>query len=87
MSFLAGLLANIISLVIILFFARAVISWAMLFGVRNEMILRFNVALGSLTEPIIAPVRRFVPPLGGMDLSYMVAVLVLVIIRRVLLSV
>ena len=86
MSFLAGLLANIITLVIILLFARAVVSWLFVFGVRNELLLRVNSALASLTEPIMAPVRRYIPPLGGFDLSYMVAVLVLVVIRRVLLS-
>jgi YggT family protein len=87
MSFLAGLLANVISLLIILFFARAVMSWLMVFGVRNDLVMRINLALANITDPIIAPVRRFIPPLGGMDLSYMVAVLVLVVIRRVLLSV
>ena len=86
MSFLAGLLANIITLVIILLFCRAVVSWLFVFGVRNELLLRVNSALASLTEPIMAPVRRYIPPLGGFDLSYMVAVLVLVVIRRVLLS-
>ena len=87
MSFLAGLLAHVISLLIILFFARAVMSWLMVFGIRNDLVMRINVALSNITEPIIAPVRRFIPPLGGMDLSYMVAVLVLVVIRRVLLEV
>ena len=86
MSFLAGLLANIITLVIILLFARAVVSLLFVFGVRNELLLRVNTALASLTEPIMAPVRRYIPPLRGFDLSYMVAVLVLVVIRRVLLS-
>ena len=86
MSFLAGLLANIITLVIILLFARAVVSWLFVFGVRNELLLRVNTALASLTEPIMAPVRRYIPPLGGFDISYMVAVLVLVVIRLVLLN-
>jgi YggT family protein len=86
MSFLAGLLGNIITLVIILLFARAVVSWLFVFGVRNELLLRVNHALASLTEPIMAPVRRHIPPLGGFDISYMVVVLVLVVIRRVLLN-
>jgi YggT family protein len=80
------LITNLITLLIILFFARAVMSWLLVFGVRNELVLRFNVALGNLTEPIIASVRRFIPPLGGIDLSYMIVVLVLVVIRRVLLN-
>ena len=86
MSFLASLLANIITVVIILLFVRAVVSWLFVFGVRNELLLRVNYALASLTEPIMAPVRRHIPPLGGLDISYMIAVLVLVVIRRVLLN-
>lgn len=34
-------------------------------------------SLNMLVEPVIAPFRRLIPPLGGMDLSPMVAILVL----------
>ena len=87
MSFLAGLLANVITLLIIIFFARAIASWLFVFGVRNEFVSKANEALSGITEPIIAPIRRYVPPMGGLDLSYMIVVLVLVVIRRVLSSI
>lgn len=84
MGIIAGLLSQILFLLIILFFARAIMSWLLVFGVRNQVVLRINVALASMTEPIIAPIRRYVPTLGGLDLSYMVAVLLLVFIRTIL---
>lgn len=59
----------------------------LVFGVRNMFVLRVNMALAQMTEPIIAPIRRYIPPMGGLDLSYMVAVLLLVLIRAILQSV
>jgi len=37
--------------------------------------------LHSITQPVLAPVRRFVPPMGGLDLSVMVAIIGLYAIR------
>lgn len=87
MSVITDLLARFLSLVIILFVARAIFSWMLVFGVRNMFVLRVNMALAQMTEPIIAPIRRYIPPMGGLDLSYMVAVLLLVLIRAILQSV
>ena len=87
MSTIAGYLADIVFLVILVFIVRAIFSWMLVFGVRNQFVLRANLTLASITEPIIAPIRRYIPPMGGLDLSYMVAVLLLVIIRQILLSV
>jgi YggT family protein len=39
-----------------------------------------------LTDWIVGPVRRFVPPLGAVDLSPLVAMMVLTILRQILLS-
>ena len=87
MSFIAGLLAQIVYLAIIVFFIRAIFSWMLVFGVRNKFVLQVNVALAQITDPIIAPIRRYIPPLGGLDLSYMVAIILLIVIRQILLSV
>ena len=84
MRAIAGLLTSVIDLLIIVFFIRAIFSWMLVFGVRNKIVLRANRALASITEPIIAPIRRYVPPIGGLDLSYMVVVLLLVFIRSIL---
>ena len=43
-------------------------------------------ALGMLVEPYLAIFRRFIPPLGGIDFSPVVAILALGIIERVLFS-
>lgn len=45
---------------------RAVLSW-----VRVPSLYQINVILYRLTEPVLRPVRRFVPParFGGLDIS------------------
>jgi len=87
LSTIAGYLADIVYWVILVFLVRAIFSWILIFGVRNQFVLRANLTLSSITDPIIAPLRRYIPPIGGLDLSYMVAVLLLVLIREILLSI
>jgi len=41
----------------------------------------------QLTEPILAPLRRVIPPLGGLDITPMVALLILQLVHRLILSV
>jgi YggT family protein len=53
---------------------RAVLSW---FPVQSGSPLgAVNHWLYVVTEPVLAPFRRVIPPLGIFDISYMVALLV-----------
>ncbi len=62
-------------------FARAIVSW---FPIdRNGPVVQ---ALDAITEPILDPLRRVIPPLGALDLSPMIAIIVLFTISRILLS-
>lgn len=63
-------------------FARVILSWFPA-GAGNP-IVRFVFAV---TEPILAPIRRFVPRLGMLDLSPMIALILIYIIQTVFLSV
>lgn len=40
-----------------------------------------------LTEPILAPVRNFLPPMGGFDFSPMIVIIAADVLRRVLINV
>jgi YggT family protein len=40
--------------------------------------------LWSLNEPILRPVRRFIPPMSGLDLSPLVVILLLQVLNRLL---
>lgn len=40
--------------------------------------------LGQLTEPFLAPIRRIIPPLGGLDLSVLVLIIAIQFVRLAL---
>lgn len=42
--------------------------------------------LDRLVQPLLAPIRRIVPPIGGLDLSPLVLLLVIYILRSVIFS-
>lgn len=42
--------------------------------------------IAQLTDPFIAPIRRFMPPAGGLDFSPMVLILVLIILQNIILG-
>lgn len=53
-------------------FVRAALSWITPYGQHPTLDL-----LASLTEPLLAPARRWVPPIGGFDLSPLAVMIVL----------
>lgn len=58
-------------------FARAILSWFPTRGPNNPIV----ALLYQVTEPILKPLRAVIPPIGGMDLTPLVALIVLLIIR------
>ena len=87
MQSLFWLINTIISLYIWALIISAVLSWLVAFGVVN-MQNRFVYMLGAffhrITEPALAPVRRVMPNLGGVDVSPLVVILLLIFARRLL---
>ncbi len=65
---------NIYSLILL---ARVLISW--IDPAVNQPISRFLV---QLTEPVLAPIRRILPPAGSLDLSPLVAFLIIAVLSR-----
>ncbi len=37
--------------------------------------------LGQLTEPLLTPIRRLIPPIGGFDLSLLVLIIILTVVQ------
>lgn len=59
------------SLVFYVLIIRAILSW--ISQGQNPM----ELVLHQLTEPFLAPIRRVIPPIGGLDLSVLVAIIAL----------
>jgi YggT family protein len=70
MNLLAILLIYVLYALIILILIRVVFSWISPYP--NNSVYRF---VFQLTEPILGPVRRRLPPISGMDLSPLVVTL------------
>jgi YggT family protein len=71
---------TVIDLYIFVIIAAVVVSWLIAFGVLNTYnpLARSLVqALDALTEPVFRRVRRIIPPLGGLDLSPLIVLLIL----------
>ena len=54
---------------------RAILSWF------NQGYNPFVMMLGQLTEPLLAPIRKVLPPMGGLDLSVLVMFILLNVIN------
>ena len=61
-------------------FARVILSWVAL-----PIPLGFQRWLFEITEPVLAPIRRALPPMG-LDLSPLIAIILIGIVQRVLLN-
>ena len=71
------IISGLISLYILFIVIRIIFSWAML-SYRNR-VMRFLI---DVTEPLLGPLRRIIPPLGWMDISPMVAILILYLFQQ-----
>jgi YggT family protein len=40
--------------------------------------------LADVTDPVIAPLRRVIPPVGMLDLSFIVAIILIQVLQRLL---
>src|SRR6201986_1798190 len=87
-SFLYFIVDSLLGLLILAIVISAILSWLVAFDVinlRNRFV--YNVArfLDAVTRPILWPVQRIIPPLGGVDISPIIVLLVLQGIRQYIL--
>lgn len=73
----AKALSFVVNAYTILLLVYAVISW-----VPDLRRGRWVYYLASVVEPVLVPIRRIVPPLGGLDLAFLVLLLVLQLLVR-----
>lgn len=60
-------------------FARVILSWLPMGGSNNPLV----AIVYQITEPILGPIRRVIPPLGMFDLTPMIALTLLGVIQAV----
>jgi YggT family protein len=70
-----------------LLIAAAVLSWLVAFNVvnaRNQVVAMVGDFLYRITEPLLRPIRSVLPDLGGIDISPVVLILIIIFIRYVI---
>lgn len=84
---LIWLLNTVIELYIWVLIGSAILSWLVAFNVvntRNRFVYMLGDFLTRITEPALRPIRRVIPSVGGIDLSPLVLILLLVFVQQIL---
>ncbi|MGA0563984.1 YggT family protein [Ancylobacter sp. VNQ12] len=82
---LLWLFDTIITLYVWILIASAILSWLVAFNVvnpHNQVVRSVGEFLWRVTEPVLAPLRRILPNLGGIDISPVVLIIGLYFIRN-----
>ena len=79
-SFIYAIVSTLLQLLIFAIIASAVLSWLVAFNVvnlRNQFVYAVARFLDAVTTPILRPFQKFIPPLGGVDITPIIVILVL----------
>lgn len=80
------ILSQLIEVYSWLIIISAILSWVPnISGTQNSLVADISEVLHIITEPYLSLFRKFMPPLGGIDFSPVVALLVLQIIKDLIL--
>jgi YggT family protein len=77
----------VLELYVYLLVASAILSWLIAFNVvntRNQFVAAVAEFLYRITEPVLAPIRSFLPNLGGLDISPIILILIILFIQKVI---
>ena len=87
MNPLLWLIDTIITLYIWLLIASAILSWLVAFNVvntRNPVVANNGEFLYRVTEPALRPIRAILPNLGGIDISPVILIILLLFLQRLI---
>ncbi|QFU15167.1 YggT family protein [Microvirga thermotolerans] len=73
-----------------LIIASAILSWLVAFNVvntRNDVVRAIWNFLDAVTEPALRPIRRILPNLGGIDISPVILILLIIFLQNLLVRV
>lgn len=73
---LYDIVAKILNLYVLVLLVYALVSWVP--SIRG----RWTEYVAMLVEPVLSPLRRIIPPIGGLDISFLVVILVIQFVVR-----
>jgi YggT family protein len=78
-GFIFWVINALLNLFVIALIVNAVLSWLLAFDVinaRNRFVYSLMVTLDRIVSPVLAPLRSIIPALGGIDLTPIIAIIV-----------
>ena len=87
MTSIVILISQVIEVFIWLLIIQAILSWLITFGVVNtssNIVNTIGNFLYKITEPLLKPIRNFLPDLGGIDISPLILIILLIFFRNLL---
>ena len=76
----------IIQVLLLAIFAHVLLSWLIVAGVRNDVVVRLYQTIGTALDPLYRPLRRVIPTVSTLDLTPLAAIILLIILSRVIAS-
>jgi YggT family protein len=87
MRSILNIILIVLDLYIWLLIASAVLSWLVAFNVvntRNQFVDMVGNFLYRITEPVLRPIRSIMPNLGGIDVSPVILILLIILLKDVI---
>jgi YggT family protein len=84
---LLSTLSLILNLVWWVFLIMIIMSWLISFNVintRNQFVANVWRVLNQVTEPILRPIRRVIPSVGGLDLSPIIVFIIIFFLQQLI---
>ena len=78
-------LSLVLTIVWWVFLIMIIMSWLISFNVintRNDFVAAVWRIVNAITEPILRPIRRIIPPMGGFDLSPIVVFVIIFFLQN-----
>lgn len=79
----------VLTLYVYVIIAAAIMSWLIAFNVinpYNQFVRNLLYAFSAVTEPVLRPIRRMLPNMGGIDISPVILILGIIFIQSVLIG-
>lgn len=89
MPFLATLIGTAINIYIFVIILHVAVSWLIVFKVlnaENPQAQNLITLLKKLTDQVMKPVQKYVPPIGGIDITPIVVIIALQLLNSLLIS-
>jgi YggT family protein len=71
------LISQVLNIYAIILFARIILSWVTMFWSPPPALTPVIRVIYELTEPVMAFFRRYIPPIGGLDLSPLIIFIII----------